>query len=318
MLLQIWNPELYHRHNGKKTFFEGWYFKIVDKNENNVFAVIPGISFSKHDSHSFIQILDGKNLSSFYHRYSISEFNSAKNKFEICIGKNFFSSEKIVLDLNGNGNELKGELSFKNLNLWPKTFFSPGAMGWFSFVPFMECYHGVVSLYHNIEGKLFFNKKKVDFSGGTGYIEKDWGKSFPSSWIWMQSNHFGFENTSLMVSIAKIPYLGKHFTGFIIGFLCKGKFYKFATYTNAKLDSIETEKGRVNFQVSDNKNILQIESFQNTGKGLPFPVTKGGMKGIVEESLSGLINLKLINKKTNEVLFSGTGSNSGIEINGTL
>ncbi|MCK7537696.1 MAG: tocopherol cyclase family protein [Marinilabiliales bacterium] len=32
--------------------------------------------------------------------------------------------------------------------------------------------------------------KMADFSGGRGYIEKDWGHSFPSAYVWMQSNHF--------------------------------------------------------------------------------------------------------------------------------
>ncbi|WP_243392439.1 MULTISPECIES: tocopherol cyclase family protein [unclassified Mesotoga] len=30
----------------------------------------------------------------------------------------------------------------------------------------------------------------IDLTGGKGYIEKDWGRSLPDAWIWMQSNNF--------------------------------------------------------------------------------------------------------------------------------
>lgn len=56
---------------------------------------------------------------------------------------------------------------------------SPGIMGWYAWVPTMECYHGVVSLDHAISGKLMIEDQAHDFNGGRGYIEKDWGKSFP-------------------------------------------------------------------------------------------------------------------------------------------
>jgi hypothetical protein len=48
----------------------------------------------------------------------------------------------------------------------------------------------VVSMDHQIQGRLKLGGKQLDFSDGQGYIEKDWGKYFPSAWIWGQSNHF--------------------------------------------------------------------------------------------------------------------------------
>jgi tocopherol cyclase len=51
-------------------------------------------------------------------------------------------------------------------------------MGWFAYVPFMECYHGVLSLDHEVNGRLRLGKRETDFSGGRGYIEKDWAAPF--------------------------------------------------------------------------------------------------------------------------------------------
>ncbi len=46
-------------------------------------------------------------------------------------------------------------------------------MGWYRFLPFMECYHGVISLTHNLKGKIIVDNKIFAFENGKGYIEKD-------------------------------------------------------------------------------------------------------------------------------------------------
>jgi hypothetical protein len=76
----------------------------------------------------------------------------------------------------------------------------------------MECYHGVLSFDHKISGSLTINEIEVNFDDGKGYLEKDWGTSIPSSWIWMQTNQFQGDVASLFGSVAKIPRLKNYFT----------------------------------------------------------------------------------------------------------
>jgi hypothetical protein len=38
-------------------------------------------------------------------------------------------------------------------------------MGWYAWVPRMECYHGVLSFSHPLQGTLTLNGKVMDFSG---------------------------------------------------------------------------------------------------------------------------------------------------------
>ena len=82
----------------------------------------------------------------------------------------------------------------------------------------MECYHGILSMNHSINGTLILNGKTLSFDKGRGYMEKDWGHSFPEGYIWMQSNHFSKKETSIKISVAKIPWLRSSFIGFIAGF----------------------------------------------------------------------------------------------------
>jgi|SaaInl5LU_22_DNA_1037371.scaffolds.fasta_scaffold73716_1 tocopherol cyclase len=61
------------------------------------------------------------------------------DKLNVDIENNSFSSEKMVLNLD----HIQGEINFSGNIPWPKKWHSTGIMGPFSFVPKMECYHGI-------------------------------------------------------------------------------------------------------------------------------------------------------------------------------
>ena len=164
---------------------------------------------------------------------------------------------------------------------------------------------------HRLEGEMEVNGTMVDFTGGRGYIEKDWGVSFPSSWIWMQSNHFDADHpVSLMASVARIPWLGNHFNGYIVGLLVDQKLYRFATYTGAMMKAALTED-TVQLSFKDRKNRLEIIAHKGPGSELISPVS-GHMTGKINESMQGVLEIQLFEK--DKLIFSGKGRNAGLEV----
>jgi hypothetical protein len=264
-------------------------------------------------------LMDARNQVLHYFSYPISSFWANKDKFEIKIGNNYFSLDHVILDIEDGETRVKAEMEFENIVPWPVTRLSPGAMGFFAFIPFLECYHGVLSFNHSIKGYVTINKDKIDFTGGKGYIEKDWGYSMPSSWIWMQTNHFDKEGISLFVSIAKIPWLGSYFTGYIFGFVYDGKIYKFTTYNRAKIERLNVTDTDIEIKISDKNYTLQINALRSEGVDLPAPKL-GEMTSKVNESLRSKINIKLYKKEKNrnKLLYQGTGRNAGLEFVGDL
>lgn len=309
----LWHPDRYHGWGRRQSYFEGWYFKIVDPTEQYAFAIIPGISMgSNGEQHAFIQLLDGKRCKADYYEFPVGSFAPANDRFEVRLGENQFSSENLALELP----QLQGSLRLQGITPWPKMLGAPGIMGWYSFVPFMECYHGVVSLNHRLEGELMAYGQPVNFSGGKGYIEKDWGHSFPSSWIWLQSNHFDSEQPiSLMASVANIPWVGSHFIGYIVGFLLDGKLYRFATYTGARMQARLGEK-EVFLSFKDRRNRLEIIGHKIGGSGELSSPIGGNMVGKVNESLQATIEVKLF--EGDALLYEGTGRNAGLEVAGPV
>lgn len=310
----IFHPERFQGWLQNRHYFEGWYFKVVNKAETKAFAFIPGIAMNgDNEKHAFIQVLDGKKLTANYHKFEYNSFRSDQDQFNIAIEDNFFSANELQINLSS----LKANLQFSGNTPWPNQWYSPGIMGPYTFLPFMECYHGIVSMDHAISGQIEMDGEIIDFGNGRGYIEKDWGKSFPSAYIWLQSNHFSNPGISVKVSVAKIPYLGYSFVGFIAGIWLNNQLIQFTTYNRSSLlkSVIDTEKVEL---VMQNKNhILKIFVRREAATALASPIL-GLMDGRIEESMNALVEVNLIDRKTGKTILNDTGRNAGLEVAGKI
>ncbi|RZN34680.1 MAG: hypothetical protein EFT35_09170 [Methanophagales archaeon ANME-1-THS] len=318
-LRKIWNPELFQGTKRYMNYFEGWYYKLVDRLEDHILAVIPGIALgaTKEASHAFIQFLNGKTGDYGYFTFSIDDFIPSPKQFEIAIKSNYFSANGLRLDLQSPSKSVRGELRFEQVVPYPRRLLSPGIMGWGSFVPFVECKHGIVSMNHTLQGTLEVDGTRIAFDGGKGYIEKDWGRSFPSSYIWMQSNHFAQENMAFMLSIARIPWLHTTFTGFAAALWYNGRVFTFATYTGAKITQFEKGNKVVRITISDRHFELHIEAIQDRVWELKSP-DRGEMTKRVLESLTSTLNLQWYEKTKarggKRLLVEDQGRNAGLEL----
>jgi hypothetical protein len=320
-LRAIWKPEMYHGKSRMKGYFEGWYYRFADKSEHEIGALIPGVSFDRDGGHphSFVQFLDDSGTFSHYYRYDIDRFSYSQDQPEIKIGNSLFSPTAIDVDLEDDVHRIKGSLKFKGITPWPVTLLSPGAMGWYAFVSMMECYHGVLSFDHLIEGRLEINGKPVDFGGGRGYTEKDWGRSFPSYHVWIQTNHFDEPGTSLMISVANIPWLGRSFDGFLVGLWHQGRLYRFTTYTGARISAFRYDQEELVIHVQSKRYRLEVMVSNRGGAELRSPAM-GAMEGRMSESLTSETRVRLyaLVRNVASLLFEGIGRHTGLEIDGKV
>lgn len=305
------NPELFQGENKLKKckqYFEGWYFKHIK--DNNAISFIPGINVQNKTPYAFIQVITNKN--SYYISYNFDEFEYGFNPFFIKIGNNYFSKEGIHIDIKDENQSIYicGDLKYKDLLSINKNFLCPNIMGPFSYVPFMECNHAIISMNHNVYGNLSINNKNFSFENANGYVEKDWGVSFPKEYIWCQTNSFKNSNASIFCSIADIPFKIFNFKGFICVFNLNNKEYKFTTYNNSKLEMFEINSNLLEIQLKKGIYKLIISCEQSNGLNLSAPV-KGQMNKIIKETLSS--NIYVILKENNNIIFSDFSNNGGLE-----
>ncbi len=310
--MNLFKPEVFQGSFKKKNYFEGWYFKNVSRKGDNVYAFIPGISLSEEDPHAFIQVLNGITGDSHYVVYPIEQFTYGTSNLYVKIGSSVFTETYIDLDIEDGDFSVKGRLEYADTSRYPKSLLAPGIMGWYSYIPFMECYHGIVSANHSISGSLEIGSDLVEFSGGKGYIEKDWGTSFPECWIWMHANSFKHDDASLFVSIAKIPWLGKFFMGFIAFLYLDGKYHIFATYNHSKVVKVKQEGDLLSLEFKNKKQRLVVECTSRKSGILKAP-SKGVMSRRIKESIDSDVAVKLYDR-SGGVLFEDQSSRTGLEI----
>ena len=312
-LTKVWHPALYQDGRTRRGYFEGWYFKATDTSGARTLAIIPGVSIEPAGRrHAFVQVMRDDGLT---HWFDLpwEEFSSATNHFDIRVGGCRFTDREITLDLDDGTSRVLGTLALGAPKPWPVRPLSPGIMGPFRFAPFMECYHGVLSMDHAVDGAAEIDGERLVFDGGRGYTEKDWGRSFPSAWVWVQSNGFDHPGISLTASIARIPWLGSSFVGSIVGLLVDGELHRFATYTGARLASLSHSAGAVEFALEDSRLRIEVAASGAVPGILRSPVL-GRMVGQVEESLNGMVRVRLIERASGREVFSGEGRGSGIEL----
>lgn len=319
-------PELFQIRHRKANYFEGWYYKQVAEDQRHSIALIPGLSLDTENPHAFVQVIlysDMHNsleeshsakptLTTHYFKFPIEDFHYQDEPFEIQIGDNRFSKTELRLDLNKEGVSIAGHFTFGDFLALERSLTSPNIMGGFAYLSFMECYHGIVSMRHDCAGRLSINGEAIDFSGGKGYIEKDWGRSFPKEYVWVQCNHFKQAGTALMLSVAHIPFLGTAFKGFICNVIIKGKEYRFATYNGAKIIKEEVGSKQVLVELLGRNHRLEIRA-EVAENGVLIAPKDGQMNHAIKEGLTGVVALKLMDRN-GLILYEDRGTSAGVEI----
>lgn len=323
MFKKIFDPVRFQGKLNKKNYFEGWYFKMACSDNKSILSLIPGLSLSRDDSHSFVQYIythtgDDENIiKTGYFRFALDEISFTDSPFSVKVGSNIFSMEAIEVDLSGDDVKIKGKIEISGVTPIGKTLLMPNIMGYFAYIPKMECYHGVISMCHALSGSTvldFFNSesKTLDFDGGKGYIEKDWGSSFPSEYVWGQCNNFKSPDTSLMFSVADIPFYVTKFKGFLCNVIINKKEYRFATYNGSKIISQFVNDNRAVFVFENKRAKIMIKSLIEKPGELIAPVS-GNMERTIKEGLCGEIEFILTDKKDGKV-YTDSGIMAGIEI----
>lgn len=305
------NPEVFQGEkylNTNKNYFEGWYFKNIG-NEGGISFI--RININDKSKKSFVQIITKD--SSYFVDYNIEDFKFSANPFYIKIGENTFSKDGININIKDDKQNLNvyGNIKYSNSKNISTNLLNPNIMGPFSYVPNMECNHAILAMKNNINGWININNNKINFNNNYGYIEKDWGYSFPKAYIWCQANNFEKSNASFMCSVADIDYRLFNFRGIICDLIIDNEEVKFTTYNNAKLIKYEVDTNSINIILKKGLYILNIKSKYNTGNKLAAPV-KGKMERNIYESICETIAIEL--KRNDEIIFEDMSKNCGVEV----
>lgn len=273
----------FHGIKYKKNVFEGWYFKHQKGYQSLSF--IPSVMVdAQGKGMAILQILTDKKSWEF--TYPLCEFNSEEEQLSIRMDNSFFTERGCTLNIKEEGININGRIDYGPLLMLDKDIMGP-----FRFLPKMECNHAVISLFHTCLGSIEINGEVYDFENGLGYIEMDWGYSFPRDYVWTHCSWKDEFENSIVVAAARIPYLGLSFKGCIGCLLYNQKQVVLATYFGAKIMQLSEDVLVVR------QKDLRLEVHCTT----PNPVEvkapkKGQLIHHIKESLSCTVHYRLFEK----------------------
>lgn len=306
-LKKIHNPSLFQGDLRRKNYFEGWYLKQVSEDEKTIISFIPGVSLFETDKHCFVQYIlvystkTGMVSRTGYIHYNLEDFAYEKESFSVNIAGSKFSGCGLEVRLEDKGFKIEGQIKYGDLSPIKRSLWVPNIMGPFAYLPKMECYHGLVSMSHTVTGVLQIDGQTIDFANGRGYIEKDWGTSFPKAYIWIHSNHFSDPSASLFFSKAIIPFVGMTFDGFICNLVIEGKEYRFATYNMSSLKVLSQNATKISLQMRNRSAELTINAKTDNPRTLIAP-SQGKMGKKIKEEVRGEVEFILKDVKSGKVI----------------
>jgi hypothetical protein len=129
--------------------------------------------------------------------------------------------------------------------------------------------------------------------------------------------------------VARIPWLGTAFRGFIVGLLCDGALYRFASYTGAVIERLEVTEHQIFWEMSgpvDHAGVRRparlslVAHRDEEGVDLLHAPMRTAMLQRVLESLTATVDVALsveLDGRPVEV-FAGRGLHAGLELGGNL
>jgi tocopherol cyclase len=249
-MLKILKPTTLRGNLERNTYFEGWFQKIYSKEYNSSFVIIYGYATrNSEDTFGFIQILFPNNATevSYFNR---NEFSCDQDHHIIRMGENTLTTEFIQI----NTNDVNIRLNFLN-NHVTRTF--KNSMGYNYFIPNLPCYHAVLNTGHLVSGEIKQKDKRFIIENELGYLEKNWGTSFPKTYYWLHALDPNDPQVSLLFSRAEIEWMGKKFIRHLGHLRYNDKQVDIRSLKNFNVSIISSRKDKHEIRIAS--KTLQIE-----------------------------------------------------------
>ncbi len=282
---------------GKKNCFEGWYFRQQAKDFTCAF--IPAISYDEEGRmKGSLQVVLPHKAWTFYYGHPVNI--NMKDSLFVVLDKNVFTDGCIHLDIDEPDLRIKGDIYFDDE---PAAKFH--VMGPLDVLP-LPCKHKIWAMEQTLSGVLAINGKAVSFDGGKGYLEADYGRSFPDKYFWTHCNWFRRADLRITCAAAEMPVAGKFFRGCFACIDNHGEKIKLATYKGCRIEHYSPS----GFRMRQGKYLLEGWKMEGTPVTLRSPVN-GQLTGRTEEYLVCRVRYRL--EKDGKVIFDEIGCGAAYE-----
>lgn len=310
----------------KGPWFEGWYIRVVVPGTGESFATINTGSYLE-ENHitpltqfsgylAFIYDHPEKNKTESYEDFpKLTSFtlNEDSGKFNWqAQGYGHFNGETYEMKYS-SGHKVK--MKFQNRKPWSKYLQSWGPMGLMGYTSFLPLYWYVHSMGSDVDFEIQFPNGQVRKDRGYAHIEKNWGKVFPTAWMWVQATddnneaHFALAGGPLNLSPIEM-------TSFLVGYKDKEHDVEFRAEQALETHfypNIKPCDGEFKMFMRNNEYSLMLKAYApvTSFTYVAIPTHEGYLPNKGIESFKATIQIEI--RKNGELIKTKTFQRSALE-----
>lgn len=323
-------------------FFEGWYFRITLPELNDNFAFMYSIEDpigGQPNSGGAVQILglkdhyfwrtfpDTKTFWADSHQLALGHWQNAPINLrpQLLSPQIFFQKitegYQVTTTLNQGSihNPATGETCkwhYQTRPIYGWGIPSKPTANWLSFLPIYDPGWQILLAHGLSTGWIEWRGKRYEFTDAPAYSEKNWGKSFPQQWFWLNCNAFNEESDLALTAGGGVREIFNHTEEVaLIGIHCRNRFYEFVPW-NSEIHWQISPWGSWEMQAQNEKGFSVTLSGKTDLAGQPLRApTHRGLEFCCKDTLRGNINLQLFSPQKDPII-QATSNLCGLEVGG--
>jgi tocopherol cyclase len=164
-------------------------------------------------------------------------------------------------------------------------------------------------------GWIEWQNHRYEFTEAPAYAEKNWGRSFPQKWFWLNCQYFDDEaDLALTAGGGRRRVLDRLEEVAMIGIHCRGQFYEFVPW-NAQVHWQITPWGEWQMQATNQDFQVEITGTTDLPGTMVQVPTEQGLASCCRDTMRGLLYLKICDRQGSTIV-SANSSMAGLETGG--
>ncbi len=338
----------YHWDGSNQRFFEGWYYRVTLPEAGETFAYMYSIDdpqggqptsggaaqiLGPNDTHLCRTFPDVEKFWAWSHALGLGHWRQTKrptqpqylppDTFESNIVEGYQATatwHQGKLYDPGTGQSCWWQYEIQPVYGWgAQDGIQQPTAGWMSFLPIFEPGWQILIAHGRATGWIEWNGDRYHFNNAPAYSEKNWGRSFPEKWFWIQCNSFDSEpDLTLTSGGGRRKVLWWMESVAMVGIHYRGQFYEFVPW-NAEIEWEIAPWGYWHLRSQNQQYAVELTATTDRpGKQLRAP-TEGGLIPFCRDTMYGQVTLKLSERRNSgyQTILEATSSQGGLEIGGS-
>lgn len=335
---------IYVKRRPKPPFFEGWYLRLTLPNSDKSYAFIFAIEapslgciqiLDPHDTLHVLQLPPDSHFKSSESAWTLSHWGYVSplslvnqpggDKFDVTP---WYTSRYLMqgwhvdaLASHGyfvsGGQQIQWAFDYQPSLSWGSRGQGRHTGTWLANFSIFEPGYQVLMAHGQVsDGYIKIGDERIDVKGSTVYAEKNWGRSFPSRWFWIQCNTFWSVPDLCVVAVGALrKVVSLKETIGLVAVHHEGRMYEFSNWSAISVDWI-VRWGKWSIS-SESRNGFRVKlsgSTDEAGKPVLGP-TENGMKFTMRDTMRGHLQVALTNA-FGKTIVKAESTNAQLEVGG--